>query len=98
MYFLSSDDRIERKGGENMKKVYACLVGEWVCLSDDPDCRFVDSGKSPDLWWEESAPIWSPIKREADLEHKLYGLDYVNIFYKNKTYRINPIFIQIVHE
>ncbi len=21
-----------------MKKVYACLLGEWVCLNDDPDC------------------------------------------------------------
>lgn len=22
-----------------MKKIYACLVGEWVCLNDDPECK-----------------------------------------------------------
>ncbi len=27
-----------------MKNIYACLVGEWVCLNDDPDCRFIGSG------------------------------------------------------
>ena len=24
-----------------MKKIYACLVGEWVCLNDDPECKMV---------------------------------------------------------
>lgn len=22
-----------------MTKVYACLLGDWVCLNDDPDCK-----------------------------------------------------------
>ena len=22
-----------------MDKIYACLLGEWVCLNDDPDCK-----------------------------------------------------------
>lgn len=26
------------------------------------------------------------------------NLDYVHIYYRGKTYRINPMFIQIVHE
>lgn len=38
-----------------MKNIYACLVGEWVCLNDDPDCRFIGSGLTPYEWWESGA-------------------------------------------
>ena len=24
-----------------MKKIYACLIGNWVCLNDDPTCKMV---------------------------------------------------------
>ena len=44
----------------------------------------------------ENAEVWSPINRDKDLEHSVYGLDYVHIYYKGKDYRINPIFIQVV--
>lgn len=81
-----------------MKKVYACLIGNWVCLNDDPDCVISDNHQKPYYWWEEGAPVWAPISREKDIEHSFYGLDYVNIYYKGKSYRINPIFIQIVTE
>lgn len=81
-----------------MTKVYACLLGNWVCLDDDPNCKLIDYGKSPSVWYEENARIYAPTNRDAELQDSFYGLDYVNIFYKNKTYRINPIFIQIVHE
>mgnify|MGYP003290924654 CR=1 FL=1 len=80
------------------KKVYACLLGEWVCLNDDPNCVFVDHGQSPYLWWEEGASAYVPLKRNPELENSCYGLDYVKIFYLGKTYRINPMFIQIVEE
>lgn len=79
-----------------MKKVYACLIGEWVCLNDDPDCVVGLNGQSPSLWWEEGADIYAPIKRDS--ENSLYNLDYVNIIYKGTSYRINPMFIQIVGE
>ena len=79
-----------------MKKIYACLLGEWVCLNDDPECKFLGEGLSPSAWFEENAPIYSP--RIRNQENSFYDLDYVNIFYKGKTYRINPVFIQIVHE
>ena len=79
-----------------MKKIYACLVGEWVCLSDDPECKMGGNLKSPSIWWEENAEVWSPINRDKDLEHSVDGLDYVHIYYKGKDYRINPIFIQVV--
>ena len=81
-----------------MNKVYACLAGTWVCLNDDPECCITETGQSPSLWWKEGAPICSPGKTNADSEHSLYDLDYVNIFYESKTYRICPIFIQIVNE
>lgn len=79
-----------------MTKIYACLLGEWVCLNDDPHCVIGESGQSPYLWWEENADIWSPFKREA--ENTYYQLDYVKIYFNGKRYRINPIFLQIVSE
>lgn len=79
-----------------MAKVYACLIGNWVCLNDDPDCFIGGNHSSPSIWYEENAEIWSPNKKES--EHTYYQLDYVCIFYKGQSYRINPIFIQIVGE
>ncbi|MDT1946057.1 hypothetical protein CKN99_05985 [Carnobacterium maltaromaticum] len=79
-----------------MTNVYANLIGTWYNLNEDPNCKIGVHQTSPDLWWEENAEIWSPIKREN--EHSLYDQNYVNIEYKGKNYRINPIFIQIVTE
>ena len=79
-----------------MKNVYACLAGNWVCLNDDPDCVMGTYQVKPSQWYEENAEIYSPHKR--DEENTYYQLDYVHIFYRNKDYRINPIFIQIVSE
>lgn len=77
-----------------MTKVYACLIGNWVCLNDDPNCKMGDRKVSPYIWWEENAEIFAPIQREeADT---LYQLDYINIHHKGTDYRINPIFLQIV--
>lgn len=79
-----------------MTKIYACLVGNWVCLNDDPECVIGTNKQSPYQWYEEGGDIWAPIKRDqADTYHQL---DYVKIFYKGKDYRINPLFIQIVVE
>ena len=79
-----------------MTKVYACLLGEWVCLDDDPNCTISEWHKTPHAWWEENAPIYFPQIRDIELDHSFYGCDYMHIFYKGKDYRINPIFIQIV--
>ena len=73
-----------------MLKIYACLAGDWVCLTDDPDCTI-------GVWWEENASIYSPGKRPSDLLDSFYGLDYVHISYKGNDWRINPIYIQIVN-
>lgn len=81
-----------------MTKVYACLAGNWVCLNDEPDTTISEWGKSPFIWWEEGAPIYAPTVRDEEIENSFYGLDYLHIHYKNKDYRINPIFVQIVSE
>ncbi len=76
-------------------KIYACLIGNWVCLNDDPDCKIGNDGKSPDMWYEENAVIYAPENRKPDT---YYELDYVKILYKGVVYRINPIFIQTVED
>lgn len=75
-------------------KVYACLVGNWVCLNDDPEATIGHNEQSPNIWYEENGDIWAPYKRQQ--EHTYIQLDYVHVFYKGVDYRINPIFIQIV--
>lgn len=79
-----------------MKKIYACLIGEWVCLNDDPNCTIGSKHKAPAIWWEENATIYAPTNPPK--ENTLYNQNYVNLHYKGKDYRINPIFIQIVSE
>ncbi|MDL2029041.1 hypothetical protein OOZ25_06945 [Bacillus subtilis] len=74
-------------------QVYACLCGEWVDLTSDPNCKMGESMSSPFIWWEEGAPIWSPNSKED--EHTMYQQDYVYIHYRNADYRIHPMFIQI---
>lgn len=77
-------------------EIHACLLGNWVNLCDDPECKVGKKHQSPLMWYEENAPIWSPSKKEK--EHTFYQLDNVYIWYKGKGYRINPIFIQTTGE
>lgn len=81
-----------------MQKIYACLIGNWVCLNDDPNCVISDERKSPYLWWEEGAPVYAPTTRSKESVNQFYSLDYVNLNFMGKDYRINPLFIQIVTE
>ena len=81
-----------------MTKVYACLVGNWVCLNDDPDCVVGRNGQSPYLWWEEGAEVYAPVERTEEMKDSMYYQEYVHVFYKGKTYRIHPMFIQVVNE
>lgn len=80
-----------------MAKIYACLAGEWVCLNDDPECTISEWKKSPELWWKEGAPIYSPAKHSEESENSMYSLDYIHIFFKGNDWRISPMFIQIVN-
>lgn len=46
-----------------MTKIYACLIGDWVCLNDDPDCKIGPNQVNPLIWWEESAQLYAPLTR-----------------------------------
>lgn len=81
-----------------MTKIYACLLGEWVCLNDDPDCVIGNQFSSPTEWWKEGAEAYVPTQRDSKYKDSCCGLDYLKLNYKGKDYRINPIFIQIVNE
>ena len=74
-------------------KIHACLLGEWVCLTDDPDCKIGTKLSFPQTWYKENAELWAPLNKKQ--EHTYYQLDYVELIYKGTSYRINPIFIQI---
>ncbi|MGF6907338.1 hypothetical protein [Fusobacterium sp. PH5-44] len=75
-------------------EIYACLTGNWVNICDDPQSTIGRDKQSPLVWYNECASLWAPHKRKED--NTFHQLDFVSIFYKGKTYRINPIFIQIV--
>ena len=68
-----------------MQKVYACLLGEWFCVSDEDDCVIGDGKSSPNIWLEE-------------LNQPVHSLDYVNLHYDGRDYKISPTQIQIVTE
>lgn len=76
--------------------VYANLLGEWVRLEDDPNCRMGPHMTTPYIWWEENAEMYAPItKPKADT---FYHESYVVVHYKGSDYRIQPSHIQIVSE
>ena len=76
-----------------MTEIHACLCGEWVNLSDDSECVIGENHQDPITWWKEGSPVWSSRNRNSNIYETL---DYVNIHYRGKDYRINTIFIQIV--
>lgn len=81
-----------------MKRIYACLLGNWVCLNDDENCKIGTELESPSQWFENGARVYAPMTPNLDYEHSYYGLNYVQIIYKGVSHRINPMFIQIVGE
>lgn len=76
-----------------MTEIHACLCGKWVNLSDDSECVIREYRQDPITWRKEGSPIWSSGDRKSN---SYESLDYVNIHYRGRDYRINPIFIQIV--
>ncbi|RLV09627.1 hypothetical protein [Streptococcus iniae] len=78
-----------------MTEIHACLLGKWVNLSEDENCKMGPHMASPNMWWEENAELYSPIVK--DEANTMYQQDYIYINYFGTDYRIHPIFIQIVH-
>ncbi len=48
-----------------MTKIYACLIGNWVCLNDDPESKMGPNQVSPLVWWEENAYLYAPLTRRS---------------------------------
>lgn len=57
---------------------------------------WANTGKALIFWLEEGAEIWT--KKDSSKNDTFTELDYIWIHYQGKSYRINPIFIQIVEE
>ena len=50
-----------------MDKIYACLLGEWVCLNDDPDCKIGGEHLyTLDEWLDGNSEIYAPFKRKNE--------------------------------
>lgn len=65
------------------KRVYACLLGEWINLSICPNVLIDNKYENPNLWFEE-------------VGHKMFEYDYIDIKYQDFNYRIHPSFIQVL--
>lgn len=79
-----------------MKNVYTCLLGKWVNLSEDASCTVGHNGQNASTWFKEGGDLW--LRSSQSRESSFSDLDYVWIHYQGKSYRINPVFIQIVEE
>jgi len=66
-----------------MKNVYACLLGEWVNLSNTENVIIDNSDNDVNHWYKEKIDT-------------LFDYDYINIEIDNVHYRIHPSFIQVL--
>ncbi|HAO6394756.1 TPA: hypothetical protein IQC14_000537 [Listeria monocytogenes] len=78
------------------KNIYANLAGTWHNLSSEEDCTVGEKGQIPYLWFEEGAEIYNPEPKKAG--NSYCEFPDVMVHLKNKSYRIHPSQIQIVHE
>lgn len=71
-------------------RIYACLLGNWV---DITDTGTVADYQNPVTYFKENLQ-YSEGFRYAEC----FRYDYIHIQHQGKDYRINPAFIQIVTE
>lgn len=69
-------------GGDNMKKIYACLAGNWVDLSTDSFAFISTEELKPVDWFEKNNSSKTRLP------------NFVLIRFHSCFYWINPIFIQ----
>ncbi len=79
-----------------MKKFYACLAGNWVCLNDNPKSMIVSDLQTTLLKFDEGVPKYDKLFRHLLLEAK--SNIYIYVYYKGARYKISPVFIQIVDD
>lgn len=73
-----------------MKRYYACLLGEWV---DITDTGTVANNQNPATYFEENLTY----EKDSNVA-KCFEFGYINVQYNGKNYRIDPSCIQIVTE
>ena len=71
-----------------MKRVYACLAGEWKAITD---LAMINHIYRPLQFFEKKACHVDSLLLEG---HTRY--DYIKVTYLDKTYTLNPAYIQIV--
>lgn len=71
-------------------RIYACLLGEWV---DITETATVADHQEPVKYFKENLEYLDGARYA-----NCFKYDYIHIQYKDKDYRINPAFIQIVTE
>lgn len=73
-----------------MKRYYACLLGNWV---DITDAGTVEDHQKPSVYFADNLTY-----EEGSKVAKCFEYDYIHVQYGNKDYRIHPSMIQIVTE
>lgn len=66
-----------------MTKVYACLLGEWVNLSESDNVVIDNSYTDANLWYTE-------------VGQTMFDYNYIHIGYDGVDYKIHPSFIQVL--
>lgn len=66
-----------------MKNIYACLLGEWVNLSESNNVVIDKSHTDANLWFNE-------------VGDRIFDYNYINIEIDNMHYRVHPSFIQVL--
>lgn len=76
-----------------MKKVYACLLGQWTELTEDEYLiGYTKSLQSPSNWLKTTE-----ISQFNPTGDDFFKLPLVFVKHFNKTYEISPYLIQIVY-
>ncbi|HDZ8765615.1 TPA: hypothetical protein RUV27_001453 [Staphylococcus aureus] len=65
------------------KHIYACLLGEWVNLSESENVVIDNSYTDANLWYKE-------------VGHKTFDYNQMHIGYNGIDYFIHPSFIQVL--
>ena len=73
-----------------MRRVYACLVGQWIDITDSATIN----GKYKPLDYFSRKTMHC----EDSLLAECFRYDYIDIHFEKKIYRISPTLIQFVEE
>lgn len=78
-----------------MKHVYACLLGDWINLteSDAKIMHKLNEFTDPNTWLSEGGSFYTD-KYSKTTTFDEY--EKIKILYNNKVYSIHPSFIQII--